>query len=117
MWGGADREHGRGGGGSWAAGLEWCGSARGREGMSQVCGVHVCMKCLHVCVARVKVSVVSAHMWQRLTYVACLNVHSLWVWYPHMFWGASWMWSLHTCVAGAGIYICVCARLCGWWLH
>ena len=52
-WGG--REHGHGGGVSWAAGLEWCGSARRGEGMSQVCGVHVCMNCLHVCVVRVKV--------------------------------------------------------------
>ena len=51
----AGREHGPAGGVSWAAGLEQCGSAWRGEGMSQVCGVHMCMKCLQVCVARVKV--------------------------------------------------------------
>ena len=82
-------------------GAQWCGSARGGEDMSQVCGVRVCMKYLHVCVASVKVSVVSAHMWQRLTYVACLNVHSQWVWYPHMFWGGIIdMVSAHVCGRG-----------------
>lgn len=121
MWGGAGREHRSGGGLSWAAGPEWRGSAGGRGAMSQVRGVCACAwnVRLHSCVARVRlwVSTVSAHMWQRLTYVVCLNVYSVSVWYPHMFWGSLWVWSLHTHVAGAGLYRCVCALLCVWWPH
>lgn len=85
--------------------------------MSQVRGVCACAwnVCLHSCVARVRlwVSTVSAHVWQRLTYVVCLNVYSVSVWYPHTFWGSLWVWSPHTHGAGAGLCHCVCTPLCG----
>lgn len=38
--------------------------------------------------------------------MCCVSVHSLWVWYPHMGWGALWIWSAHVCGRRLNIYVC-----------
>lgn len=92
--------------------------------MSQVRGVCACAwnVRLHSCVARVRlwVSTVSAHMWQRLTYVVCLNVYSVSLWYPHMFWGhcgcglCTHMWQGLDCIAVCARSSVYGGRISGW---
>lgn len=58
---------------------------------------------------------VSAHIWQGLMYAVCLSVGPPVCMVPTHVLGATVVWYLHTCVAGAHMFSCMCMPL--WCLH
>lgn len=112
MWGGAGRESRGRGGMSWAAGLEWCGWPGEEECMSQVHGMCACAQnvCLHLCGRAQGVSVCGVYIRMAEVGICCVSECAFIMWYLHIYWGSLCMWSLHMCVAEAGIYIAMCAH-------